>query len=421
MICTSIVNPLAMYGKSQSRGHLEDAERLMVCLTAIATTSAIVALFVFQVLALAALAQSSEPANPSAVLAKTPPMGWNSWNKFACNVSEQLIRETADAMVASGMRDTGYQYVNIDDCWQVSRDASGTIVADSTHFPSGIKALADYVHAKGLKLGIYTDAGTLTCQGRPGSLNHELQDAKTYAGWGIDYVKVDWCHAEGLDPEVQYAKFRDALAQAGRPIVFSICNWGVKAPWRWGAKTGNLWRTTEDISDKYDRMSIIGFSQNGLEKFASPGHWNDPDMLEIGNGGMNREEYRTHMALWAILAAPLLAGNDIRTMSAETREILTNREIIAVDQDPKGQQGHRIWQEGPLEIWARPLADGTQAVGLFNRGESALNITLELAAIGVRQSAKIRDLWEHKDLGTVRDSYSAEVPKHGVVMLRVSY
>ncbi len=347
-------------------------------------------------------------------------MGWNSWNKFGCDVSEQMIREMADAIASSGMRDAGYQYVNIDDCWQVSRDASGTIVADPARFSSGIKALADYVHGKGLKLGIYTDAGTETCQGRPGSFNHELQDAKTYAAWGVDYVKVDWCHAEGLDPEVQYAKFRDALAQAGRPIVFSICDWGVKAPWRWGPKTGNLWRTTGDISDNYDRMSLIGFSQNGLEKFAGPGHWNDPDMLEVGNGGMNRDEYRTHMALWALLAAPLLAGNDLRSMNAETKELLTNPEIIAVDQDKKGVQGHRVWEEGSLEIWAKPLADGSQAVGLFNRTEAPFKITLELRSIGAPSSAKIRDLWEHKDLGTVKDSYTVEVPKHGVVMLKVS-
>lgn len=365
------------------------------------------------------LAQSSNPVTAS--MANTPPMGWNSWNKFGCKVSEQIIREMSDAMVASGMRDAGYQYVNIDDCWQVSRHPAGDIVADPVKFPSGIKALADYVHAKGLRLGIYTDVGTLTCEGRPGSLNHELQDAKTYASWEIDYVKVDWCHAEGLDPEAQYARFRDALAAAGRSIVFSICDWGVNAPWRWGRKTGNLWRTTGDISDNYDRMSVIGFSQNGLESFAGPGHWNDPDMLEVGNGGMNRDEYRTHMALWALLAAPLLAGNDLRTMTPETKEILTNAEIIAVDQDPKGIQGRRVWQQGPLEIWAKPLADGSQAVGLFNRTESALQMTLDFGAIGTASSAKLRDLWEHKDLGTVKESYTVEVPKHGVVMLKMSY
>jgi len=362
----------------------------------------------------------AEGDSVSARLALTPPMGWNSWNKFACDVSEKLIRETADAVVSSGMKDAGYQYVNIDDCWQVRRDAQGTIVADPTRFPSGIKALADYVHSKGLKLGVYTDAGTLTCQKRPGSLDHELQDMKTYAGWGVDYVKIDWCHAEGLDPATQYAKFRDAIAQSGRPIVFSICNWGVKAPWSWGPHTGNLWRTTGDISDHYDRMSVIGFNQNGLEKFAGPGHWNDPDMLEVGNGGMKRDEYLTHMSLWALLAAPLLAGNDLRSMNAETKEILTNPEIIAVDQDVKGTQGHRVWDEGPLEIWVKPLADGGNAVGLFNRGESELKITLDFTMLGITGPARLRDLWKHQDLGSQQGFYTAEVPKHGVMMLKVS-
>jgi alpha-galactosidase len=359
-------------------------------------------------------------SHPSSKLAQTPPMGWNSWNKFACDVNEQLIRETADAMVRSGMKAAGYQYVNIDDCWQVSRDAQGNIVVDSQKFPSGIKALAEYVHSKGLKLGLYTDAGRLTCQKRPGSYNHELQDARTYAAWGVDYIKVDWCASEGLDPKIQYAKFRDALAQAGRPIVFSICNWGVDAPWTWGPATGNLWRTTGDIEDKYDRMSVIGFSQNGLEKFAGPGHWNDPDMLEVGNGGMSHNEYQTHMALWALLAAPLLAGNDLRSMTPETREMLTNSEVIAVDQDPKGIQGHRLWDEGPLEIWAKLLSDQSHAVGLFNRGESGLNITLDFKMLGVTGPVKLRDLWRHADLGEARGSYTASVPKHGVLLLKVS-
>lgn len=365
-----------------------------------------------------AAAQPSDGMN-AAALTKTPPMGWNSWNKFACDVSEKLIREMADAMVSSGMQAAGYQYVNIDDCWQVSRDSEGTIVADPARFPSGIKALADYVHSKGLKLGIYTDAGTQTCQDRPGSLNHEVQDAKTYARWGIDYVKIDWCHAEGLDPEVQYAKFRDALAESGRPIVFSICNWGVKTPWRWGPKTGNLWRTTGDISDSYESMSLIGFGQNGLEKFAGPGHWNDPDMLEVGNGHMKADEYRTHMALWALLAAPLLSGNDLRSMSTETKELLTNAEVIAVDQDLKGVQGHRIWQEGPLEIWVKPLADGSHAVGLFNRSEWPTKITLNFKSIGAPASAKVRDLLDHKEMGVQKESFTAEVPMHGVVLVKV--
>ncbi|HXM93735.1 MAG TPA: glycoside hydrolase family 27 protein [Candidatus Dormibacteraeota bacterium] len=364
-------------------------------------------------------AQASD--NPSASqLAKTPPMGWNSWNKFGCDVSEGLIREMTEAVVSSGMQAAGYQFVNIDDCWQVDRDSQGNIIADPARFPSGMKALADYVHSKGLKLGLYTDAGTLTCAKRPGSLNHEVQDAKTYAGWGIDYVKIDWCAAEGLDPEVQYGKFRDALAQSGRPIMFSICNWGVKAPWRWGPHTGNLWRTTGDISDSYASMSLIGFGQNGLEKFAGPGHWNDPDMLEIGNGHMNRDEDRTHMALWALLAAPLLAGNDLRTMTPETKELLTNPEVLAIDQDAKGVQAHRVWQEGPLEIWARPLADGSHAVGLFNSSESPIKMTLDFKTIGAGASAKLRDLLDHKNLGTLQNSYTVEMPKHGVVLVKVS-
>ena len=362
---------------------------------------------------------ASEPAEP-ATLAKTPPMGWNSWNKFACDVSEKLIKEIADAMVYSGMQAAGFKFVNIDDCWQVSRDAHGTIVADAERFPSGIKSLADYVHSKGLKLGIYTDAGRMTCQKRPGSYEHEVQDIKTYAEWGVDYVKIDWCYAEGLDPEIQYPKFRDAIAQAGRPIVFSICNWGVKAPWHWGPKTGNLWRTTGDISDKYDSMSLIGFSQNGLESFAGPGQWNDPDMLEVGNGGMDRDEYRTHMALWAILAAPLLAGNDLRNMSQETKDMLTNADVLAVDQDSKGVQGHRVWQEGPLEIWTKPLVGGSLAVGLFNRTEAALKMTVDFKSIGAPAAAKVRDLWAGKELGTLNGSYSSVVPKHGVVFLKIS-
>jgi|SRR5215469_2261572 len=368
----------------------------------------------------AAKAQADAHAPSQVQLAATPPMGWNSWNKFACNVSEQLIRETADAIVSSGMKAAGYQYVNVDDCWQVSRNADGSIVADPKRFPSGMKALADYVHSKSLKFGLYTDAGRMTCQKRPGSFEHEVQDAQTYAAWGVDYVKIDWCYAEGLDPEVQYAKFRDALAHSGRPIVLSICNWGVKAPWQWAPRNGNLWRTTGDINDTYDRMSVIGFSQNGLEKFAGPGHWNDPDMLEVGNGRMKHDEYLTHMSLWALLAAPLLAGNDVRTMDSETKAILTNSEVIAVDQDPKGVQGHRVWDEGPLEVWARPLADGSYAVGLFNRGESQLPITVRFQMLGFSGTGRLRDLWTHQDLAPQENSYTATVPKHGTVMLKVS-
>jgi len=355
-------------------------------------------------------------------LARTPPMGWNSWNKFACNVSEQLIKEIADAMVASGMKKAEYQYVNIDDCWQVSRDSAGNIVADPVRFPGGMKALADYVHAKGLKLGIYTDAGTMTCEKRPGSLDHELQDAKTYAAWGVDYVKIDWCHTEGLDPQKQYAKFRDALAQCGRPIVFSICNWGRNQPWTWGPATGNLWRTTGDIKDNW--ASVLKILDNPSQQHADaagPGGWNDPDMLEVGNGKMTDAEYRSHFSLWAMMAAPLIAGNDLRSMSQATKDILMNAEVIAIDQDEAGKQGTRIRAEGGSEVWAKPLKQkGAVAVLLFNRGEATADISASWGEVGLPSGkAKVRDLWAHADRGVYTDSFKANVPSHGVVMLKV--
>ena len=355
-------------------------------------------------------------------LARTPPMGWNSWNKFACNVSEQLIKEIADAMVATGMKKAGYQYVNIDDCWQVSRDSAGNIVADPARFPGGMKALADYVHAKGLKLGIYTDAGTMTCEKRPGSLDHELQDAKTYAAWGVDYVKIDWCHTEGLDPQKQYAKFRDALAQCGRPIVFSICNWGRNQPWTWGPATGNLWRTTGDIQDNW--ASVLKILDNPSQQHAEaagPGGWNDPDMLEVGNGKMTDAEYRSHFSLWAMMAAPLIAGNDLRSMSQATKDILMNAEVIAIDQDAAGKQGTRIRAEGGSEVWAKPLKQkGAVAVVLFNRGEAAADINANWGEVGLPSGkAKVRDLWAHTDRGVYTDSFKANVPPHGVVMLKI--
>jgi alpha-galactosidase len=260
-------------------------------------------------------------------LAATPPMGWNSWNKFGCNVSEDLIRQIADAMVKSEMKDAGYQYVVIDDCWQVSRDKNGNIVADPQRFPSGIKALADYVHGLGLKFGIYSDAGSKTCAGRPGGLGHEYQDALQYAAWGVDYLKYDWCNTTSQDAQASYANIRNALTASGRPIVLSICEWGTAKPWLWGkAVGGNLWRTTGDINDKWETkkkeplgMLDILDLQEGLESFAGPGHWNDPDMLEVGNGGMTTPEYQAHFSLWSILAAPLMAGNDLRNMTPEIR------------------------------------------------------------------------------------------------------
>ncbi|GAC1489760.1 MAG: hypothetical protein NVS1B5_14280 [Gemmatimonadaceae bacterium] len=365
------------------------------------------------------------PASRAALdngLALTPPMGWNSWNHFGCNVSDSLIRQTADAMAASGMRDAGYRYLVIDDCWQVSRDRLGTIVADSVRFPHGIKALADYVHSRGLKFGIYTDAGTKTCQGRPGSYGYEDQDALTYAAWGVDYVKEDWCNASGLDAPTQYAKFRDALAKAGRPIVFSICEWGSNHPWDWAPRAGNLWRTTDDIEDRWTSM-LANLDQSGQHSTVEkPGAWNDPDMLEIGNGGMTDDEYRAHLSLWAIVAAPLIAGNDVRAMSPATKAILLNPEVLAVDQDSLGKQGIIVWEPVPeLQVWAKPLRDGSKAVALLNRSFKADTITAYFSRAGIRtDSAKVRDLWSHSEVGRFKGKYSTVVNPHSVIMLKLT-
>jgi alpha-galactosidase len=350
----------------------------------------------------------------------TPPMGWNSWNHFAERVDDRGVRAAADALVASGMKDAGYVYINIDDTWEAGRDAQG-FIQPNQKFPD-MKALADYVHSKGLKIGIYSSPAAKTCAGYEGSLGHDEQDAQSYAKWGIDYLKYDWCQPNGSREEMiaAYTKMHDALKRTGRPIVLSLCQYGLNKVWEWGpAVGGNLWRTTGDISDQYRVMADIGFSQNGLEKFAGPGHWNDPDMLEVGNGGMNEDEYRTHMSLWAILAAPLIAGNDLTRMTPFTVELLTNREVIAVDQDPLGKQGYRVAQEGPFEIWMKPLADGSKAVGLFNRQRSTEQLTVKLAQLGIDGEASVRDLWLKKDLGTVSGVFSVYVPSHGVVMVRI--
>ena len=360
-------------------------------------------------------------------LALTPPMGWNSWNKFGCNVSDKLIREVADAISANGMREAGYQFVTIDDCWQVARNAQGIIVADSVRFPSGIKALADYVHGKGLKFGIYTDAGRKTCEGRPGSFGYETNDANTYASWGVDYVKIDWCNAEGLDAPTQYTKLRDALAKSGRKIVFSICEWGSNNPWNWAPGVGNLWRTTGDIADRWSSVLTLVDLSSQYWHIAKPGSWNDPDMLEVGNGGMTRNEYRAHFSLWAMMAAPLIAGNDVRLMMDSTtrdplgtREILLNKEVIAVDQDSLGVQG-TIIQASPseLQVWVKPLKDGSRAVLLFNRASVATTISADWSRVGiVGKTVRVRDLWAHTDTTVTGSRYAATVPSHGVVMLR---
>jgi alpha-galactosidase len=371
-----------------------------------------------------ALAMFASTALGAADLAATPPMGWNSWNRFHGNIDDSTVRAVAKAMVTSGMKDAGYIYVNIDDTWEGTRDAQGNIRTNEK-FPD-MKALADYVHSLGLKIGIYSSPGPKTCAGYEGSYKHEVKDANTYAAWGIDYLKYDWCSASRVyqqaDMQDVYTKMGNALKATGRPIVYSLCQYGLNYVWKWGPSVGgNLWRTTGDIQDSWRSMSEIGFDkQVGLEKYSGPGHWNDPDMLEIGNGGMTDVEYRTHMSLWSMLAAPLLAGNDISTMTEQTKEILMNREVIAIDQDPLGKQGYRVTKDGPFEVWKRELSNGDVAVGLFNRGPEPAQMTAQWSALGLSGEHEVRDLWVHASRGKHSDSYSAEVDAHGVVLLRIA-
>lgn len=356
-------------------------------------------------------------------LAKTPPMGWNSWNLFQGRIDDQTVRAIADAMVSSGMRDAGYVYVNIDDTWEGVRDAKGNI--QTNHKFPDMKALADYVHSKGLKLGIYSGPGPRTCAGYPASYGHEEQDAKTYAAWGVDYLKYDWCSAAMIYKDAQlqpvYQKMGDALQSTGRPIVYSLCEYGRGNVETWGPEVGgNLWRTTDDIRDEWSSMIGNVEEQVKTAPYAGPGHWNDPDMLEIGNGHMTDEEYRTHMSLWALVAAPLLAGNDVRNMTAATREILLNKEVIAIDQDPLGKQASPI-RNGNLETWIKPLADGSVAVGVVNLGPAAEQASINSSDLKLGGAVKkARDLWKHESVQFTGGTYTASVPSHGVLFLRVS-
>ncbi len=366
-------------------------------------------------------------------VARTPPMGWNSWNKYACNVSESLIMGMADAMVSSGMKDAGYEYIVIDDCWQVSRDENGEIVVDKDRFPHGMKYVADYVHSKGLKFGIYSCAGSLTCQGRPGGLGHEYQDARTYARWGVDYLKYDWCNSSTQDAKSSYTNMRDALFTAGRPIVFSICEWGSNKPWEWAGKVGNLWRTTGDISDSWNSMINIFEQQKDLARYAGPGRWNDPDMLEVGNGGMTTEEYKTHFSLWCMLAAPLIAGNDLANMTPEIKSILMNKEIIAVNQDTLGRQGVCYRDNGDYQIWIKPLTNKDKAVCLLNKSDEKKTVLVDFELLaqtsrgrwgfGADKEIKlgdftVRDLWDHKDLTLKDPATYIELLPHTVKVYR---
>jgi len=360
---------------------------------------------------------------PSNGLAKTPPMGWNSWNLFADKVDDQTVRTMADAMISSGMKDAGYIYVNIDDTWEGVRGPDG-VLGTNHKFPD-MKALADYVHSKGLKIGIYSSPGPRTCGAYPASYGHEEQDAKMFAAWGIDYLKYDWCSAgtiyknDKLQPV--YQKMGDALHATGRPIVYSLCEYGLGDVQKWGPEVGgNLWRTTGDIRDEWASMMDNIHKQAPTAPDAGPGHWNDPDMLEIGNGHMSDDEYRTHMSLWALTAAPLLAGNDIRKMSDTTKSILLNKEVIAVDQDPLGKQASPV-KNGNLETWVKPLKDGSVAVGVVNLDSAPANATVKASDLGLKGSVRsAKDLWAHKDVKFANGEYSASVPAHGVLMLRVS-
>jgi alpha-galactosidase len=375
-------------------------------------------------------------------LAPTPPMGWNSWNTFAGDINEVVVRETAEAMIKNGMRDAGYTYIVIDDTWsKKQRDADGNLVADPVKFPSGMKALGDWLHSKGFKFGIYSCAGARTCGDYPGSWGHEFQDARTFASWGVDYLKYDWCNTATADAKDAYKRMRDALHAAGRPVVFSICEWGTAKPWEWAQDVGHLWRTTGDIYDSYDGKKgwEMGFKRildlqyelvssstgpDGIAKYAGPDHWNDPDMLEVGSPGLTVAESRAHFSLWTILAAPLMAGNDVRNMSEEIRAMLTDKDVIAIDQDSLGKQGFRAVAEPTkkLEIWVRELANKEWAVCVLNTSSAAADITVEWERLHwfLHGTHEIRDLWAKKPLGNTSQPLTAKIDTHDVLFMRLT-
>lgn len=354
-------------------------------------------------------------------VAHTPPMGWNSWNHFQCNVDEWTVKTTADALISTGLAARGYKYVNIDDCWgETNRDERGNLRAKSSTFPSGIKALADYVHSKGLKLGIYSDAGYWTCsKTMPGSLGHEDQDARTFAEWGVDYLKYDNCYHDGSKPQARYARMSYALQKVGRPILYSICEWGQEYPATWAGRYGNAWRTTGDIKDSWDSITSIADENNIWGRYAGPGRWNDPDMLEVGNGGMSLEEYRSHFSIWAAMKAPLLIGCDVRSVNKETLEIIGNKEVIDINQDPLGVQARKIRSKSGLEIWAGPLSRKRLVVVFWNRASSWTAISVGWREIGLSAFTPVvvRDLWAHSFVSrNMRSRLSAYVAPHGCKM-----
>lgn len=375
-------------------------------------------------------------------LALTPPMGWNSWNTFQTNISEKMVMEIADSMVSSGMKDAGFTYIVLDDGWMaMERNANGDLVPDPKKFPNGIKVVADYVHSKGLKFGLYNCAGTKTCAGYPGTRGYEYQDARFYAAVGIDYLKYDWCNTDGINAKEAYTTMSKALTLTGRPIIFSLCEWGTYKPWEWAAPVGHLWRTTGDIFacfdciKKYDTWSALGVmqitdKQNGLRKFAGPGHWNDPDMLEVGNG-LSDNENKSHFTIWSMLAAPLMAGNDIRKMSAQTKAVLTNKEVVALNQDSLGIQGFVYNVKDSVETWIKPLSNNEVAICFLNRSVNPATVNFNWKEQQVIDAVfnfkydftssnySIKNLWLHKEEGNTSKPYQAVLPTHDVIALRL--
>ena len=379
-------------------------------------------------------------------LALTPQMGWNSWNKFGTDINEQMVKEMADALVSTGLRDAGYNHILLDDGWmEMERDAQGNLVPHREKFPNGIKVVADYVHSKGLKFGLYNCAGSKTCAGYPGSRGHEYQDALKYAEWGVDYLKYDWCSTGKLNAEEAYITMRDAIYTAGRPILLSICEWGTDAPWKWAQSVGHSWRTTGDIyncfSCKHDHGGYFSWGalnildmrdQDELRKAAGPDHWNDMDMLEIGNGGLTPDEERTHFALWTILNSPLLLGNDLRNMSPQTLDILTNKEIIAINQDSLGIQGFKYKKEGTIEVWVKPMANNEWAICFFNRSQQPSDFTFNWERETIKDNVfdkeitfnrdniyKIRDLYQHKVIGNTKKALKQKLEPNQSLVVKI--
>ena len=376
-------------------------------------------------------------------LALTPPMGWNSWNTFQTNISEKLVMETADSMVSSGMKDAGFDYIVLDDGWMaIERNTNGDLVPDPKKFPHGMKVVADSVHAKGLKFGLYNCAGTKTCAGYPGTRGYEYQDARLYAAIGIDYLKFDWCSADGLNAKEAYTTMSKALAVAGRPMIFSLCEWGSNKPWEWAAPVGQLWRTTGDISNCFDclkdhgtwtqlgAMQIVD-KQKDLRKFAGPGHWNDPDMLEVGNG-LNTQENRAHFALWCMMSAPLISGNDLRKMPREVIDIFTNKDIIAIDQDKLGIQGFPYFTKDSMEVWIKPLENDALAICFLNRSLKSMPLNFDwkthpvtdsLSKLNISFTATkyfIKNLYDKKEMGTTVKVFKGNLLPHEAIVLRLT-